>query len=170
METTLREQARALYETVRLLRLHVATRLPCCAPLGDGGPEEGMDLTMPQMNALLVIRGHSQVSIKQLAEALQVSAPSASAMVDRLVDMGAVTREQSRIDRREVAVQISPKAAQLVDRTEEGILQTIVELMEEIGPEYSQKWCEVYDKLHEVLLKSHIEAHSATELHKNEVR
>jgi len=46
------------------------------------------ELTSPQMTALMTVRERGQVTIKELAEGLGVSAPSASVMVDRLVEMG----------------------------------------------------------------------------------
>jgi len=106
---------------------------------------------MPQLNMLLVIRTRDGVTVKELAGALQVSPPSASAMVDRLVETGAVTREQNPDDRREVIVCISPQAAAVIDRLEEYILERIVELLEKIGPEYAEKWCAVYERILEIL-------------------
>lgn len=106
---------------------------------------------MPQIEAMMAIHDRGQVTIKELARALDVSAPSASSMVDRLVDVGALTREQSKLDRREVVVRLSPDAVEHMDAMERHILQSIVVMIEKIGPEYARMWCEVYEKLREAV-------------------
>jgi DNA-binding MarR family transcriptional regulator len=115
---------------------------------------------------LLTVRERGQVTIKELAEALQVSAPSASAMVDRLVEMGALTREQNPNDRREVAVALSPQAQQVTAMMEEGLLGGIVDLIEKLGPEYAAMWCKVYDKIGKILAKN--EEHDGGEQERNQ--
>jgi len=88
-------RARELFATIRVLQRRLfhwyaeragsTSRPPLC-----------VDLSLPQFNTLNVILEHGTVTIKELAEALHVSAPSASAMVDRLVEMGLAVREQGQ--------------------------------------------------------------------------
>ena len=42
------------------------------------------------MNLLMAVRERGTTTVRELAEAMHVSAPSISAMVDRLVDVGVV--------------------------------------------------------------------------------
>jgi DNA-binding MarR family transcriptional regulator len=81
---------------------------------------------------------------------LGVSPPSASVMVDRLVEKGLLSREPSREDRRKVLVSVSPEALQRIDRMEETILQSFVDLVEKIGPKTAGMWCQVLKKVREV--------------------
>lgn len=138
MEPNYLEQAREIFATGRMIQerlfsLQVA-RAACC---GDG---RSMDLTVPQMTTVLTIRDRGQVTIKELAEALQVSAPAASAMVDRLVELGAVTREQNPVDRREVVVRASPLGEQTVNAMERHALDAVMDLLKKLGPERAQLW------------------------------
>lgn len=80
-----------------------------------------------------------------------VSPPSASVMVDRLVDMGLLTREQSRQDRREVQIRVSSDVYARLEQAEKRSLQSMVEVLIKIGPEYAVMWCEVSDKVRQVL-------------------
>lgn len=150
----IREQARALHNTLRLIKNRVIARhsakIAARAAQVDTGPP---DLTLPQMNCLTTIRDHGEVTIKALAEALGISPPSASAMVDRLVEMGAARREQSTTDRREVVVSLSEEGAQGLDAMEENILECIEELLERVGPECARHWCEVYERIREALFE-----------------
>ncbi|MBN2311737.1 MAG: MarR family transcriptional regulator [Candidatus Hydrogenedentes bacterium] len=141
------DQARFIYETVCMLQRAVLAEVLS----GQNARPSELDLTIPQMNTLATIRQHGQVSIKELAEAMGVSAPSASAMVDRLIDLGAVTREPSPSDRREVVVQTTPTGEGMARQKEELLLGALTRLLEAIGPAHARQWCEVYEKVRDVL-------------------
>jgi DNA-binding MarR family transcriptional regulator len=149
-QTTHLDQARYLYETVQLLQRRVLRRhTPNCAARGDSA--FCVDLTLPQLHMMMAVRNHGRSSLKDLAEALQVSPPSASTMVDRLVEMGMLTREPNPSDRREVVVGLSAAGREVAGRMEDEILRAICELLEKIGPRYAALWCEVYGRLRMVL-------------------
>lgn len=149
-ETT--EQARELYRTVRMLRALLARKYSRKMKLEEAKPVCA-DLTFPQSNVLLVLKEKGgEMSIKDLASALGVSPPSASTMVDRLVEMGMLTREQSHVDRREVCVRLSEMGSETFSAMEEEILHVIIGLLEELGPEYSKQWCEVYGRIREIIV------------------
>ena len=148
-ETT--DQARELYRTVRILRGLLARKYSRKMK-AEGAKPMCADLTFPQSNVLLVLQEDGQgMTIKDLAAALGVSPPSASAMVDRLVEMGMLTREQSNIDRREVRVKLSEMGSETFTVMEDEILQVIVGLLKELGPDYSKQWCEVYGRIREII-------------------
>lgn len=146
------EQARVIHETIGLLRRHAAMRRPQHTP-GRGHASLCHELTLAQMNTVRVVRDLDKVTIKQLAKSLCVSSPSASTTVDRLVELGILLREQSREDRREVIVRVSPKVMPEIEAAEKDFLQWIVELLQQLGPEYAGKWSDVYARLR-VLLHS----------------
>ncbi len=139
------EQARAIQATVQLLRRHME---PHGARPADA-PEKG--LSPQQLTALSVIKENEPLTIKTLAELLMVSPPSASVMVDRLVDMGLLTREQSRVDRREVQISVNPAMFERLNVAEKQTLQSMVEVLDRIGPEYAGMWCDVSEKIRQVL-------------------
>ena len=143
------EQARHIFATALTLKKVVFERHFANALVG--GPSQALDLTIPQMHALMVVQERGQVTIKELAKALYVSAPSASAMVERLVEEGMVSRQQSQADRREVAVRTTAKGRDGIEQMECHVLHTIVELLEKMGPEYAEKWCDVYRRLTDVM-------------------
>lgn len=155
MNEQILQQARLIYGTVRLLKSRIISRYMAWHSqrelgAGDAGPL--LDLTEPQANMLMVIRDHAPVTVKALSENLRVSPASASAMVDRLVEMGALTREQSLIDRRQVVIEPTALAIQSLEEIEAFILESIAELIEKLGPEDARKWRDVYAKLGALLL------------------
>lgn len=145
------EQARLLQRTIkqlqnRMLRKHG----PFCLRSGDYSAE----VTVTQLSTLAVIRDHGELSLKELAEAMQVSAPSASTMVDKLVEMNALNREHSKVDRREVRVSLSPLGAKAVEELEEIMLESLTELLEGIGPKFAEQWYQVYQQIEKYLHES----------------
>lgn len=147
MNDLMLEQARTLHRTARELR----NRCMLKHPVNDGASEcNTPDLTVPQWNTLLAIRDHGPTTVKELAEAMSVSPPSASAMLDRLVEMAMVNRRHSDIDRREVRVSLTAGGAASVEAMEGELLISIIEVLEKLGPEMANQWCEVYARIQEV--------------------
>lgn len=142
------DQARALHRTIRRLQTRVLAK-SVRAESDDGSRTR--ELTLPQVTTLLVVRELSEVSIKALAEATHVSAPSASAMVDRLVEAGLLWRENSRTDRREVRVSLTPEGAGAVGILEEYLLKSLTGMLEKVGPGMAEDWCKIYARIDEIL-------------------
>lgn len=142
------EQARGLFKTIQELKASVLLRN---APTNAGLECVAKDLTLPQMSTLVIVRDAGELSLKELAEAAHVSPPSASAMVDRLVDLGVVSRKPSQTDRREVRVALTDAGEQAVSTMESQLLGAIVDLLEKLGPEYARQWCDVYARIQEIL-------------------
>ena len=105
------------------------------------------DITVSQLQTIISIYNHGEVSMTQLSTLTGVSPPSASVMVDRLVEKGILVRERSARDRRKVMVKISPQAVKGIQQIETGILQSFANLVENIGYETAEQWCEVLDKI-----------------------
>lgn len=144
------ERAQYIFDTGKLIQdriLHIHT-----SQLAAGGRTNGTgELSVSQLHLVRTIREQKEVTITQLADLLDVSPPSASVMVDRLVDKGVLTREQSKNDRRKVLVRISPEATMRIEKVESAILQSFEDLVERIGSQAARKWCEVLARIKFVL-------------------
>ena len=149
-ENEILSQARYIFSTGKLIRDRIfkvqTTHLAAC-----GKSETLGDLSVPQFHAIMTVRTLGQVTMTELSDRLGVSPPSASAMVDRLVEKGILTREHSVKDRRKVVVRVSPEALKHIKGVEETIMRSFVELVEKIGPETARKWCEVLERVKSVL-------------------
>jgi DNA-binding MarR family transcriptional regulator len=144
-----RNQARILFAFGKRMRNHMFRTLMEARNSASGKIHE--DLSPPQIHMLLRIRNQGQCTISELAALLDVSPPSVSAMVDRLVDKGALVRERSKEDRRVVAVQLSDNASKHVGNIEEAMLESFVKIIEKVGPELAEKWCTVVDQVDRAL-------------------
>jgi DNA-binding MarR family transcriptional regulator len=142
------DHARAIHGTVRLIQEGILREFSGARPGLDAACP---DLTFPQYNALLAVRDAGEVSIKLLAERLQVSPPSASTMVDRLVEMGLLERQQNPHDRRSVRIRLSPIGTESIEGIESVVLRFLVELMNELDANHVANWRGVYDKIATIL-------------------
>lgn len=150
MNELIMQQARDIHKTVRMLQDKLAQdRAANLKSPADCSVE--VDLTFRQCNAMMVIREEGAITIKRLAQFLGVSPPSASAMVDRLVEMGMLEREQSRVDRREVEIRISQEGETGIRLLESQILSTVTDLLARLGPDYARQWSEVYARIRAII-------------------
>ncbi|ACL05105.1 transcriptional regulator, MarR family [Desulfatibacillum aliphaticivorans] len=108
-------------------------------------------LTLPQMHAVFAVQARGEVTISQLAEALDVSPPSVSVMVDRLVEKGVLQRRHCKEDRRRVMVCMSPRVDGAMKEFEDTGLTVFAGIVEKIGPETSRKWVEVFEEIRQSL-------------------
>lgn len=75
-----------------------------------------LDMGIGQLKAMMVLAKHRQLTVGGLARALDVSEPSASLLVDKLVTRGLAARETDPADRRRTLVFASEEGDLLVDR------------------------------------------------------
>jgi DNA-binding MarR family transcriptional regulator len=95
-------------------------------------------VTITQFRTLVVLEGHGDTRLNQLAERLAVTPSTALRMVDRLIAARLVTREANKADRREVLIGLTHEGARLVREVTErrrGEIATIVAAMPQEGRE-----------------------------------
>jgi len=85
--------------------LHAADSAAWCA----------VDLTMPQLKALLLAHTPAGLSHGEIARALGVGLSTVTGIVDRLVEQGLVERHADPADRRLSRVRSTPAGADLLD-------------------------------------------------------
>ena len=145
------DQARFIARVGRKLKDHIFS---IQSGLQNGPAScQGEELSMAQVQVLMTLQSCGESTISHLAEQLKVSPPSASAMVDRLEDKGFLYRERSTEDRRKVVVRLSKQAAAQAEQMDAAVLAAFLELVEKVGPETAQKWCEVLERVEQVLAK-----------------
>lgn len=149
-ERPLSEQARYIFTTGRVIRDFVDRNIAQLLA-AEGNRSICGELSVNQMHALMLIQKRGKVSISELAALLGVSAPSASAMVDRLVEKGALTREPNARDRRRMDVRIAPAVQADFERVNAVLLAAFENLVEKIGAETARVWCEVLERIKTVL-------------------
>jgi MarR family transcriptional regulator, organic hydroperoxide resistance regulator len=75
-----------------------------------------LDLSMAQLKTLLTLYNAGPLPIGQIADMLGVGQPTASHLVDRLVQVELVVRTEDSLDRRRTLAQLSPDGVQLAEQ------------------------------------------------------
>lgn len=90
------------------------------------------DLTFTQLRGLSVLARRQPLRMSDLAEALGMTAASASALIDRMVQRGFVTRCSDPNDRRTVLVQLSRRGQRILDVMERGSSDHFTRMIEKM--------------------------------------
>jgi DNA-binding MarR family transcriptional regulator len=75
-----------------------------------------LDVTPAQVKVLLQLSRKEKMSVGEIADALFVSMPAASEIIDRLVETGLVVRAPDPTDRRRVIVSTTTESQEAIDR------------------------------------------------------
>lgn len=97
--------------------------------------DAGEEVTLTQYRSLVVLASRGPQGVAALAEAVAVTPPTASRLVDRLVRKGLVRRRTDRHDRRQVRIGLTEAGRRLVDLVTERRRHEIAELLTSIDPE-----------------------------------
>lgn len=94
-----------------------------------------LDLSMTQLKMLhVLVESNTEISVKELGEALSMSLPNASRTVDALLQRGLVERREDEHDRRMKRVGANDKARELIDRVDTARLQGLEAWAAELSP------------------------------------
>ena len=72
-----------------------------------------LELTFAQARALFMLAARKELTVSQLAKLLDVGKPTASVLVQQLVERELVTRTEHATDRRNTIVRLSPKGEEI---------------------------------------------------------
>lgn len=101
----------------------------------DPGPWMDLDMSTPQLKALLIIASNGRMRMRELARRLGGSFSNATVLTDRLVDRGLVERLADPHDRRVVLVRVSEKGEMVVERLVTSWRTLSETLLERLGDE-----------------------------------
>lgn len=109
------------------------------------------EMTLQQTTLAMMTMDRGAVSVTEVARLMDVLVPSASTMIDRLVEKGILAREPDREDRRRVVVTIAPDARKRIAALHVRMQEALVHLTERIGEQTTRRWYEVMRKVSDVL-------------------
>jgi DNA-binding MarR family transcriptional regulator len=99
---------------------------------------ENFGITSTQFLALRILRKKPQIGLNELAERMHTGASTASGVVDRLVQAGYIERERLDSDRRSIVLKLSPEGEELLDRTNDRILNRLSPILQLSNEEVEQ--------------------------------
>ena len=75
-----------------------------------------LQLTLPQLRTVFIVAHNKTSSVMQVAKHLGIGEPTASHLIDKLVQAGFVDRREDPTDRRRAIVRLSPVGEELIEK------------------------------------------------------
>lgn len=94
-----------------------------------------LSLTIAQLKSLFFIADKEKTNFKKLADALGVTPPNVTGIIDRLVEYGLVSRTENPEDRRIMLLQVTTKGRNLLHKLQENIDLQLVHILAKLSPE-----------------------------------
>jgi len=123
----------------------------------DDATHQFHELTMLQVQALFFVREQGKSSMTELARELSMSGPSATSLVDRLVDAGWLNRHDDPNDRRVTALALSEQATRELTRHLTRKTERVQALVQHLSQREQQEFITLLEKI--VNSSSQEEAH-----------
>ena len=95
----------------------IIRRITRAVDLWSHGLWQQFGLTSPQLAVLRQVRAQKNVTPTSIAEALHLSQPTVTGILQRLVRAGLIQRERSNEDRRSIVARVTPKGEALARKS-----------------------------------------------------
>jgi DNA-binding MarR family transcriptional regulator len=102
-------------------------------PTSRGGP--GTEITLTQYHALSLLAARGHASVSELKVMMGFAQSTTSALVQRLLRMGLVEKEQHRVDHRVALVMPLPKGLRVVQQYRKNAEANLTALVQSVGEE-----------------------------------
>lgn len=106
-----------------------------------------LDVTMPQMKIMLTLYFQGAVRMSTLASEMDVALPTATSLVDRLVEKKYVLREAMAEDRRVVLCRLSEKGQKAIGSIWESSRIRSQELLEKMNVTHLRMFADVLEEM-----------------------
>ncbi len=107
-----------------------------------------------QLHAMFVVGEHPGMTMKELAGMLHITSPSATSLINRIVQLGLVQRRHDARNRKLVRLKLSRKGSELLKSNHEERNKTLRILFGIITPEEQTQLSSIHQKL-----VTHIHSH-----------
>jgi DNA-binding MarR family transcriptional regulator len=123
----------------------------------------GDDLTVNQLRILFRLYYRKRLTMSDIAAALGVSQPTATGVIDRLVDRSLVARTTDEEDRRRVVVVLTKEGRGRVDAMRCAGADAAWQAVERLSADEQQALFDALGPLHELLAKESVRASDGRE-------
>lgn len=100
-----------------------------------------------QIGLIHYIKRHDNARMKELAEFLEITPPSATTMVNKLVDIGFLRRAYDRRDRRTIIISLTEKGQRLFKRAEMEKRRIFEEMLSRITEDERKNLLRILEKM-----------------------
>jgi len=120
------EAARELLEVVPIINREIRSEMRS---------RRSPDLTVPQFRTLAFVNRNVGTSLLEVANHLGLTPPSASRLVDGLIERSMITREDYPADRRRIRLTVTPRGQKILENSRRCTLAYLADKLSSIGAE-----------------------------------
>lgn len=91
-------------------------------------------ITLPQFQVLQLVYFREAVNVRGLTRLTGLAASTVSEMVDRLVELGYVTKKQNEVDRRQIVLTCTKQGSSIIRKVIRKRIKTVSAIMQEMNP------------------------------------
>jgi DNA-binding MarR family transcriptional regulator len=90
------------------------------------------DITPPQLDALLVLRDHGELTMGELCQKMYLACSTATDLIDRMERNGLIERARDTNDRRVIRLKVLPKGSSVIEEVMEARRTYLATILAEI--------------------------------------
>ena len=109
------------------------------------------DVTWAQRKILLLIESHGPLKMSEIARQISVTMSGATAVVDKMVKTGLVTRQFDPADRRVVLINISDEGRKVMQHCVDVQAKCFETVLDQLTPKKREELLESFAKIHSIL-------------------
>lgn len=111
-------------------------------------------ITQTQFLVMVALHARQECSLNLLAQSMQVSMPTMSGIIDRLVKAGFIIRKEDKEDRRQIVLTLSTKGREFIQQFQGAVSLRWQEVLKALKTDELDAFYNVVTKLTEGLKKS----------------
>ena len=112
-----------------------------------------VDLPHAQLFLLLTLQDHGPSRVCELSQAMEISAPTVTGILDRLEKVGYVRRRPDTADRRVINITLTPSGLRTAEKVRQGAKARWQAILEQLSPEDCETYLRIVKTIQEQLEK-----------------
>jgi len=144
MSVTAEESAREILETVPIVMREIRAQMRS---------RGSIELTIPQFRVLNFVSRNRGCSLLNVADHLGLTSPSASTLVDALIERGLITREEDPSDRRRIRLDVTSRGQGILEAATSETLEYLAGKLARINAEEREVVARAMKILRELFIK-----------------
>lgn len=109
--------------------------------------ELGKDISLPNLEVLGFVAEQKGLTMKELADTLKITAPSATSMANRLVKANLIKRTSDKSNRKLVRLEITKKGKEIYDKNIKRSKKSVTSMLSVLSEKDQKDMLRIYQKL-----------------------
>ena len=117
------------------------------------GSVKAAQCSFPHFQVLHYIEGREETAMKDIAGYLHITPPSATSLVNHLVDRGLLARVPSQLDRRSISLRLTAAGAKLMQEKQKRAVSLVEKAIDRLTPAEKKSFIKILRKISQPISK-----------------